>query len=119
MQLLWFVCNYCGFICNYCGLETPLICSECGLKIDLFAVWSVYVCSSLHLEVDSLESEQVEELKFELEEKITALNKAELQLVEQDAEINNLRTQLKQTIIPPIPASVTSITSKTNKKLAK
>ncbi|CAD5983576.1 hypothetical protein PCC7805_04390 (plasmid) [Planktothrix agardhii] len=75
------------------------------------------------LEVDSLDfgaiSDEVEELKFELEEKITALNKAELQLVEQDAEINNLRTQLKQTIIPPIPASVTSITSKTNKKLAK
>jgi len=75
--------------------------------------------TTVALEVDSLESEQVEELKFELEEKITALNKAELQLVEQDAEINNLRTQLKQTIIPPIPASVTSITSKTNKKLAK
>ena len=75
------------------------------------------------LEVDSLDfgaiSDEVEELKFELEEKITALNKAELQLVEQDEEINNLRTQLKQTIIPPIPASVTSITSKTNKKLAK
>lgn len=75
--------------------------------------------TTVALEVDSLESEQVEELKFELEEKITALNKAELQLVEQDEEINNLRTQLKQTIIPPIPASVTSITSKTNKKLAK
>ena len=75
--------------------------------------------TTVALEVDSLESEQVEELKFELEEKIAALNKAELQLVEQDAEINNLRTQLKQTIIPPIPASVTSITSKTNKKLAK
>ena len=75
------------------------------------------------LEVDSLDfgaiSDEVEELKFELEEKITALNKAELQLVEQDEEINNLRTQLKQTIIPPIPASVTSITSKTNKKVAK
>jgi len=75
--------------------------------------------TTVALEVDSLESEQVEELKFELEEKITALNKAELQLVEQDEEINNLRTQLKQTIIPPIPASVTSITSKTNKKVAK
>jgi DNA repair exonuclease SbcCD ATPase subunit len=75
--------------------------------------------TTVALEVDSLESEQVEELKFELEEKIAALNKAELQLVEQDEEINNLRTQLKQTIIPPIPASVTSITSKTNKKLAK
>ena len=75
--------------------------------------------TTVALEVDSLESEQVEELKFELEEKIAALNKAELQLVEQDEEINNLRTQLKQTIIPPIPASVTSITSKTNKKVAK
>ncbi|GDZ95135.1 hypothetical protein PA905_33740 [Planktothrix agardhii CCAP 1459/11A] len=75
--------------------------------------------STVALEVDSLESEQIEELKFELEEKIAALNKAEIQLVEQDAEINNLRTQLKQTIIPPIPASVTSITSKTNKKVAK
>ena len=75
--------------------------------------------STVALEVDSLESEQIDELKLELEEKIVALNKAELQLVEQDAEINNLRTQLKQTIIPPIPASVTSITSKTNKKLAK
>ena len=45
--------------------------------------------TTVALEVDSLESEQVEELKFELEEKIAALNKAELQLVEQDAEINN------------------------------
>jgi hypothetical protein len=75
------------------------------------------------LEVDSLDfgaiSDEVEELKFELEEKIAALNKAELQLVEQDGEINSLRTQLKQTIIPPIPASVTSINSKTNKKVAK
>ena len=75
--------------------------------------------TTVALEVDSLPSEQIEELKFELEEKITALNKAEIQLVEQDEEINNLRTQLKQTIIPPIPASVTSITSKTNKKVAK
>ncbi|VXD17178.1 AAA family ATPase [Planktothrix paucivesiculata] len=74
--------------------------------------------STVALEVDSLESEQIEELKFELEEKIAALNKAELQLVEQDAEINNLRTQLKQTIIPPIPASVTSINSG-KKKVAK
>ncbi|HEY9866093.1 MAG TPA: hypothetical protein V6D21_18115 [Candidatus Obscuribacterales bacterium] len=78
--------------------------------------------STVALEVDSIDSEQIEELKFELEEKIAALNKAEIQLVEQDEEINSLRTQLKQTIIPPIPsipASVTSITSKTNKKLAK
>jgi hypothetical protein len=79
--------------------------------------------STVALEVDSLESEQIEELKFELEEKITALNKAELQLVEQDEEINNLRTQLKETIIPPpipsVPATVTPINSKTNKKLAK
>jgi len=77
--------------------------------------------STVALEVDSLE---VDELKFELEEKIAALNKAELQLVEQDEEIDNLRTQLKETIIPPIPsipsvpASVTSISSKT-KKVAK
>ncbi|HEY9866083.1 MAG TPA: hypothetical protein V6D21_18065 [Candidatus Obscuribacterales bacterium] len=74
--------------------------------------------STVALEVDSIDSEEIEQLKFELEEKIAALNKAELQLVEQDGEINSLRTQLKQTIIPPISASVTSINSG-KKKVAK
>lgn len=74
------------------------------------------------LEVDSLDfgaiSDEVEELKFELEEKITALNKAELQLVEQDEEINNLRTQLKQTIIPLfLPPLLPSLLRPTKKLL--
>ena len=90
--------------------------------------------STVALEVDSLESEQIDELKLELEEKIVALNKAELQLVEQDGEIDELRQQLKLTILPPpipslpasipipasIPASFTSSnTSSKTKKVAK